>query len=36
MPLHMTNRYVSKSSGYAFVKVEGKWVAEHRLVMGKY
>lgn len=22
-------RYVSKSSGYAFVKINGKWVTEH-------
>ena len=32
----MIKRYVSKSSGYAFVKIEGKWIAEHRVVMEKH
>lgn len=29
------HKYVSKRSGYAFIKVENKWVPEHILVMEK-
>jgi hypothetical protein len=37
MGLHMSvSRYVSKSSGYAFIKVKGKWVTEHRVVMEEF
>ena len=32
----MIKRYVSKSSGYAFVKIEGKWTTEHRVVMEEF
>jgi hypothetical protein len=32
----MLKRYVSKSSGYAFIKVKNKWITEHRVVMEKH